>query len=54
MADSEWYGAVNAIVPHMQRIRQSCIKIGLQEKLAFIRITYLMPFKTSRNFVLAI
>ena len=39
MADSEWCGAVNAIAPDMQRIHQSCIKIWLQEKLTYIRIT---------------
>ena len=48
-ADSEWCSAVNAVTPDMQRIRQSCIKIGLQEKLTFIHITYIMPFKTSRR-----
>ena len=50
MADSELCGAVNAIAPDMQRIRQSFIKIWLQ-KITFIPITYifLMPFKTLRK-----
>ena len=34
------------IAPDIQRIRQCYTKIWLQEKLTFIPITYLMPFKT--------
>ena len=64
MADSDWYGAVNAIwqsktrktqehpvkiVPDIQRIHQYCTKIWLQEKTHFIPITYLMPFKISKR-----
>ena len=32
------------IAPDMQRIRQCCTMIRLQEKNTFIRILHLMPF----------
>ena len=59
-ADSEWCGAVNAMVVKNVKdanvllkllpIRRNiCGKIWLQEKLTFICITYIMLFKTSKR-----
>ena len=51
IADSEWCGAVNAMVVKNVKdvplkLLPLCRKIWLQENLTFIRITFIMPFKT--------
>ena len=47
----EWCGAVNAMVVKNEKdvkFRPICRKIWLQKNPTFIRIRYLIPFKTSK------